>query len=92
MRFAITVKNSFGINLKIYIKDIIEYYSFFKWFLNFINRPTIDFGYIVAGIKASSKQLWELYKLLSRVLTLVDNKLMRVDNYKFKYIVNLATL
>ena len=37
------------------------------------HKPIIDFRYIVADIKSSTKQL---SKLLSVVLTLVDNKLM----------------
>ena len=45
------------------------------------HQPNIDFRYIAAGIKSSAKQL---SKLLSGVLTLVDNKLMRMDNYKLK--------
>ena len=45
------------------------------------HKSNIDFRYIAAGIKSSTKQL---SKLLSGVLTLVDNKLMRMDNYKFK--------
>ena len=46
------------------------------------HKPNIDFSYIAAGIKSSTKQL---SKLLSGVLTLVDNKLMRMDNYKFEF-------
>ena len=46
------------------------------------HKPNIDFRYIAAGIKSSTNQL---SKLLSGVLTLVDNKLMRMDNYKFKF-------
>ena len=46
------------------------------------HKPNIDFRYIAAGIKSSTKQL---SKLLSGVLRLVDNKLMRMDNYKFKF-------
>ena len=42
-------------------------------------KPTIEFRYITAGIKSSTKRL---SKLLSGDLTLVDNKLMRMDNYK----------
>ena len=45
------------------------------------HKSNIDFRYIAAGIKSSTKQL---SKLLSGVLILVDNKLMRMDNYKFK--------
>ena len=46
------------------------------------HKPTNDFIYIAAGIKSSTQQL---FKLLSGVLTLVDNKLIRIYNYEFKF-------
>ena len=45
------------------------------------HKRTIDLRYIAAGIKSSTKRLT---KILSGVLSLVDNTIMRMDNYKFK--------
>ena len=46
------------------------------------HKRTIDFRYIAAGIKSSTKTL---SKILSGVLSLVDKTIMRMDNYKFKF-------
>ena len=65
--------------LKIDIKDrVLPFLHMVPKF----HKPNIDLRYIAAGIKSPTKQLSEL---LSGVLTLVDNKLMRMDNYKFKF-------
>ena len=45
------------------------------------HKPNIDFRYIAAGIKSSTKQLSQL---ISEVLTLVDNKLMKIINLNLK--------
>ena len=46
------------------------------------HKDVIDFRYIAAGIKSSTKQL---FKILSGVFSLADSKIMRMDNYKFKF-------
>ena len=46
------------------------------------HKRTIDFRYIAAGIKSSTKTL---SKILSGVFSLVDKTIMRMDNYKFKF-------
>ena len=46
------------------------------------HKPSIDFRYIAAGKKSSTKTL---SKLLSSVFKLVDSTLKYMDNYKFKF-------
>ena len=46
------------------------------------HKPVIDFRYIAAGKKSSTKTL---SKLLSSVFKLLDKTLNYMDNYKFKF-------
>ena len=46
------------------------------------HKPKLDFRYIAAGVKSSTKCL---AKILSSVLTLIDNDCKRLDKYRFKF-------
>ena len=62
--------------------DVPDRFLPFVHMLPKFQKPVIDFRYIAAGKKSSTKTL---SKLLSSVFKLLDKTLNYMDNYKFKF-------